>query len=287
MKIMDEESLQQLRGFRYGWINPLGEVTTCNHYGHVAVLRRHADKFPFDLESLIEGIESLEARSIEEKDEYSRLLDDESESGWHNFDYHSESKIGQLREHLMTWLYRNGWMRLGMTVEYLEAEGCPSVLNRNANYLEDAAIRVGISPLLTPTRFSPGGSIVPVSSEAIRNGLPSFYTLITERSAEKQAEFFVGWKARLDAFRPEMLSVRLPGLIELSPRALVDGQLRMHVVSDEAPSWKWQGPFPEELLADVRTHYFAELPDREALRTILREAGAEDIGPTPGALLTR
>lgn len=298
MKEMDEESLELLRKRRYGWMSPKGEVTVCDPYGHLGLLREHLADFPSDFEAWIAAVESLSARGQQDNWEHTEHLGDDDHPCWHAFHSDAEDARDDLRQNLMVWLYRNGWLRLGTARKYLEAEGCPSVVKRNTAFLEDAALRLGMDFRGTPTSYRPRGSVVTISPQEMQAGLPEFHVMATKalleekgkgsEFQEKDITFKLGWDVYLDAFRPEMLAVRLPGLLTLSARATLPTRRKEFERYHDANStpWKWQGPFPEALLEDIRHTYFAAPPDREALRDILRLAGADDIGPAAASLST-
>ena len=205
---MDETSLELLRKHGFGWVTPERQVTICDLHGHVSALRGHMDAFPGDFDAWIAAVESLDARSAQDYQEFDENNDEGGGCGWHRFHSEASDKNDKLRNALMVWLYRTGWLRLGTASEYLEAEGCPSVLKRNAVFLEEIALGLGKELRATPTTYAPYGGRVSISLKEMHQGFPDFYekavvSLMHTKAwkggmREKHMTFTLGWHVHLD-----------------------------------------------------------------------------------------
>lgn len=289
MTEMDETSLGRLRRGWSGWMSPVGVMTEHDMFAPLDELREHLNDFP-DFDAWIAAFDSLTARAREQHAEFlAETMHEENEPK--GFFSTAENARGEMREHLTEWMFRSGWMHIRQGIKGLEVEGCPSPLKEKTAFLENVAARLGMPFHTVKTRHGAVFSRTEMSSVEMLAGIPHFHdgavkflTSGSNPQIAKNVKFCLEWFARLDGFKPEMLEVRLPHLLHIIPQAQAGERIAQNINDANGEPWRWQGPFPEALLDDVRNIYFGAPPDREALRAILRDVQAKDIGSATPAV---
>jgi len=110
-----ETSLEQFARSANAWLSPDGDLIPCpGLYQHIGVITKHLEDVDYQLQ-IIEEVDYI-------CDHWGEDPPDEHPA-WHNFEIYYQPKKDDAKQEIMTKAYKQGWVRVGMWRDGVEAEG--------------------------------------------------------------------------------------------------------------------------------------------------------------------